>query len=126
MKKKISLVLMAMLYIVAGLNHFRNPGFYLKIMPHYIPAHEQIVFWTGVLEILLGGMLFLTKTRKISSVLIILMLIAFLPLHIQMIIDSYTAMDKIFIISMIRLPLQFVLIRWAYKVGKFQISGRVE
>jgi uncharacterized membrane protein len=31
------LYLMALIYIVAGLNHFRNPRLYLKIIPPYLP-----------------------------------------------------------------------------------------
>ncbi len=106
---------MSLLYIVAGINHFINPGFYLKIMPNYIPWHYQIVILSGVIEIILGGLILIQRTRKIAAWLIIFMLIAFLPVHIQMIIDNYKIFNIMFVVSIIRLPLQFVLIRWAYK-----------
>ena len=30
-------------YILAGVNHFVNPNFYLRIMPDYLPAHEALI-----------------------------------------------------------------------------------
>ena len=46
--------LMALIYIALGINHFVNPGFYLRIMPDFIPAHEFMVAASGVAEIVLG------------------------------------------------------------------------
>src|SRR5437763_1663160 len=123
LKKKVSLIIMSVFYIIAGINHFKNPVFYLKIMPQYVPAHSQIIFVTGIFEIVFGSSLLISKIRPTAARLIMLMLIAFLPVHIQMIIDTYPVFDKMFVLSVIRLPLQFVLIWWAYKVGKIKFNS---
>ena len=112
---------MSVLYVLAGINHFRNPDFYLKIMPNYIPLHSELVVLSGICEIILGILLLFNKTRNVAGWLIIAMLIAFMPVHIQMIIDYYGTPGKMFVVSLIRLPLQFVLIWWAYKMREVKI-----
>ncbi len=47
--------LLAAFWIAAGVNHFVNPRFYLAIMPDYVPAHREMVLWSGVAEIV-GGL----------------------------------------------------------------------
>jgi hypothetical protein len=37
--KRISLLLLAAFFILAGLNHFLNKKFYVSMMPPYLPAH---------------------------------------------------------------------------------------
>ena len=117
-KKRISIVAMSLLYIAAGIIHFIHPGFYLKIMPFYLPIPLELIYISGVCEIFLGLLLLFKKTRKVASWLIIAMLIVFLLVHIQMLIDTYRTLGLPFWISVIRAPLQFLLIRWAWVVSK--------
>ncbi len=119
--KKLSLILMSLLYISAGIYHFINPTFYLKIMPDYIPAHLIMIYLSGAIEIILGVALLIKKFQKTAGWLIILMLIAFLPLHIKMIQDTWISLNIKFITAIVRLPLQFVLIYWAYKTCNLRL-----
>jgi len=112
--KKISLYLIIFLYVLAGINHFYNPHFYQAIMPAYIGYHTLLIYVSGVCEILFGLLLIPHYTRKIAAILIILMLVVFLWLHIQMLIDYWKNNDKYLWFAIIRIPLQFVLIWWAY------------
>lgn len=109
---------MAFVYVAAGINHFLNPAFYLKIIPPYLPWHPELVYISGVCEILLGIGVIPLKTRKAASLLIIAMLLVFLVLHVQMLIDTYREGGVLFWIAVFRLPLQFVLIRWSWLVYK--------
>lgn len=70
------LYLMALFYIVAGVLHFTNPEFYLAIMPHYLPYHLELVYLSGVAEIICGLFLFSKKTRALGAWLTIALLIA--------------------------------------------------
>ncbi|MBL7909759.1 MAG: hypothetical protein JNJ41_01735 [Bacteroidia bacterium] len=119
--KKLSLILMSLLYISAGIYHFINPTFYLKIMPDYIPAHLTMIYLSGAIEIILGITLLIKKFQKTAGWLIILMLIAFLPVHIKMIQDTWISLNIKFITALVRLPLQFVLIYWAYKTCNLRL-----
>lgn len=118
MGKKIGLVIMTAFYILAGINHFRNPAVYYTIIPSYLPNPVLINIVSGIAEILLGLLLIFPKTRKWGAYGIILLLIAFIPAHICMIQNGW-CMSNGFCLpawaTWIRLfPLQFLLIWWAW------------
>ena len=117
--KKAFLYIMVFVYAGAGIYHFVNPEFYEKIMPEWLPYHSLLNTIGGISEIVLAALLLSDRTRKISSYLIIAMLVVFLILiHIPMTIDFYRTDHPGFLISVIRLPIQFVLIWWAWLYTK--------
>lgn len=87
-------------------------------MPWYLPYPLQLVYLSGICEILFGALLFPVKTRKAACWLIIAMLLIFLLVHVQMIIDFYPAKGAVFWIAVLRLPLQYVFIRWALTISR--------
>lgn len=108
------LCLMIALYFFAGVNHFFNPAFYLAIMPVWLPFHLPANYASGVAEITLALLLIPGKTRVWASRLIIAMLFVFLfVIHLPMIFHYYKSDNKMFIISLVRAPMQFALIWWA-------------
>jgi uncharacterized membrane protein len=48
------LYVMAFLYIIAGINHFRVPRLYQKIIPTYFPNPSLLNILSGAIEIILG------------------------------------------------------------------------
>jgi uncharacterized membrane protein len=117
--KKVFLYIMTFVYAASGIYHFVNPAFYEMIMPEWLPCHSVLNTLGGISEILLAAMLLSDKTRKVSSYLIILMLVVFLFLiHIPMAIDFYRTDNPGLTISIIRLPIQFILIWWAWLYTK--------
>ena len=80
---------MIVFYIVAGINHFRNPAAYYRIIPGYLPNPYLINIVSGIAEIGLAILLIFPLTRKIAAYGIILMLIAFIPAHIEMIKNGW-------------------------------------
>jgi uncharacterized membrane protein len=109
------LVVMILLYILAGVNHFVHPGSYLKIMPPWLPFHEFLVGLTGVLEILFALLLVLPRTRPIGAWCMIILLLAIFPANIQMTINYARGHNRYRWITILRLPLQILLIYWAYR-----------
>jgi uncharacterized membrane protein len=70
-------------YLLAGYNHFANPGFYEPLIPPYLSAWAtQINTLAGIAEIAGALLLIPRKTRKAASIGIIIMLICFIPSHI--------------------------------------------
>ncbi len=117
MIQQIGLYLMSFLYTIAGINHFIKPKFYLAIMPPYIPAHGLMVFLSGLAEVILGVALLFPATRTYAAWGIILLLIAVLPANIFMITSGkFTKIPEW--ILWLRIPLQFLLIWWAYLYTK--------
>ena len=114
MKKQHYPILMGGIYILAGINHFINPNFYMQIMPPYLPIPLTLVYLSGVAEIVSGVLLMPKTTRKIGAWCTIALLVAVFPANIQMSIDQFNQGGLLFYVSLIRLPLQFLLIYWAY------------
>ena len=117
MIKKVSLWLLIAGYLAAGINHFYNPASYLRIIPAYIPYPAFVNIASGALEIILALLLIPTKTRRYGAYGIILLLIAFLPVHIDMILHAPLQLGSITVtplLAWIRLLLQPVLILWAW------------
>jgi len=104
---------MGVLYILAGINHFRSPKNYISIMPPYIPQHRLMVTISGVAEMVLGLMLLNPETQTLAAWGIIAMLIVFFTVHIYMIQEAERFKKIPKWILILRLPLQFVLIWWA-------------
>jgi uncharacterized membrane protein len=122
MKKKISFVLLILLYAAAGINHFVHNGFYYPIIPPYFPNPILINIIAGVIEIVAAVLLIFPITRKFGSYLIIAMLIAYIPAHIYMIqMDGCMSEQVCFPAwaAWVRLfPFQFVLMWWAWSHRK--------
>ena len=116
--KTISLVILIIFYLVAGINHFRNPGSYLRIIPNYFPYKVTINLVSGFFEIAFALMLIFPQTRPYAAWGIIFLLVAFLPVHITMIGDAPLRLGKFTVtplIAWVRLIiLQPLLILWAW------------
>ena len=109
---------MSVFYVGAGLNHFWHPEFYLIIMPPWLPWHNVLVVISGVCEILFGLLLLFSLTRRLAAWGIILLLIAVFPANIQMMLNYWNESNPKLWISIVRLPLQIILIWWAYSFTK--------
>ncbi|MEO6000023.1 MAG: MauE/DoxX family redox-associated membrane protein [Chitinophagaceae bacterium] len=108
------LYIMVALYVIAGINHFVNPVPYKEIIPLQLPSPLILVYVSGALEIILGISLIFTGTRRIAAWGIILLLIAVFPANIQMMINYHHQNNPNLWIAILRLPLQILLIYWAY------------
>ncbi|RCH54283.1 DoxX family protein [Mucilaginibacter hurinus] len=118
MIKNTCMIIMFMVYMLAGINHFIHPDGYLKIIPDYLPAHHTLNLLAGGFEILLAILLLIPLTRRLAAWGIIIMLVAFLPVHIAMIEDAPLQVGRITVtpvLAWVRLVLiQPVLILWAW------------
>src|SRR5580704_18665494 len=93
------------LYVVAGMNHFINPGFYLKIMPSYLPWHEFLVFASGIFEVLLGVLLVIPRSTRLAAWGLVALLIAVFPANIYAYQHQDIFPDVAPIAHLLRLPL---------------------
>ncbi len=124
---------MAIFYIIAGVLHFLIPEFYLSLMPWYLPYHLELVYLSGLCEILCGLLLVFKRTQILGAWLTIALLIGvckftsifelicsffIVPANIQMAQDYWSNNHPQKYLTLIRLPFQFVFIRWAYQYTK--------
>lgn len=100
--------------VAAGINHFVNPDFYLKIVPSALPAPEALVYLSGVAEIAgaLGTMH--PRTRRPAGWFLIATLVAVYPANIYMAVnpDRFEAIPQWALWA--RLPLQFLFVYWVW------------
>lgn len=109
-----NLISMSVLFISAGLYHFINPKMYEKIIPPFFIPKKMINIGVGLLEVLLGVGLLFTTTQSISALGIIILLIAVFPSNLYMCMNQKASLGVPKVILYLRLPLQFLLIYWAY------------
>jgi len=105
----ISLIVMILFYLFAGISHFKNPKFFLLITPKWVYKPELVNIIIGFAEIILALGLILETTRSISAIGIIILLILVFPAnvyHLQISIEK----KKNIIGTIIRLPVQELLI----------------
>jgi len=108
-----SKVILALAMIGAGIMHFLNPGLYLKIMPPYLPLHYELVILSGIFEVLLGILLLVPRFSQLAAWGIIALLIAVFPANIYL-FQNQDILPAPAIVHLLRLPLQGLLILWAY------------
>jgi uncharacterized membrane protein len=116
--KKFFLYLMIVFYVVAGINHFINTPLYIRIMPPWLPYPSALVYVSGIAEIAFGLLLIFRVTRRAAAWLVIALLVAVFPANIQMALNYWHGHDPQLWVSIVRLPLQILLIGWAYIYAK--------
>ncbi|MBV0901347.1 DoxX family protein [Halomicroarcula salina] len=111
---------MAILYVVAGTLHFVVPELYVQIMPPILPAPLALVYLSGIAEVVVGLGLLVPRTRSYAAWATIALLIAIFPANVYMAVSMVTiegapgSGDPSVLARWARLPLQGVLILWAY------------
>jgi len=105
---------MALLYLGAGINHFRLPKFYERIVPSYFKNKKFINEASGVAELILGIGLLIPATSTLAAWGVIALLVAVFPAHIYQLQQKGAGMKVPMWALWLRIPLQFVLIAWAY------------
>lgn len=110
--KTISQAIIAIIFLTAGIFHFIFPEKFLLIVPPWIPFPVEVVYITGVFEILGALGILYSKTKKITAVGLAIFLILVFPANIYMAIKNIQ-LGGIFnnqFLQWARLPFQAVLI----------------
>ena len=105
------------LMVMAGLNHFRVPEMYMRIMPPFLPWHRPLVLVSGVVEAGLGALLLHPTTRRLAAFGLVLTFVAVFPANVYMAtstLGSAPAVPEAPVwVAWARLPFQALFIAWA-------------
>ena len=115
--RRVLLWVMGVFYVLAGAYHFLHPEFYVPMVPPYLPLHTELVHLSGLAEMVLGVLVLVPRTRRAAAWGIILLLIAIFPANIHIALNNvpvFGAKQGAGIWNWVRLPLQGVLIAWAW------------
>jgi uncharacterized membrane protein len=109
--------LMGIFYIGNGVNHFVNSEFYLPLMPPYLPLHLELIYLSGLAELVLGIAVLVASVRRLAAWGIILLLIAIFPANVHVALYNVSlggAEEGAGIWNWVRLPFQAVFVAWAW------------
>ena len=111
--KIVSKYVFAIFFVAAGARHFVETDFYVSIMPPYIWYHLELVYLSGLAEIVLGIALVIPPLSRAAAWGIIALLLAVFPANVHLYQNQEIwPLDPL--IHFIRLPFQIVFILWAY------------
>jgi uncharacterized membrane protein len=114
--KYILTIFFGVFMILGGIVHFVKPEMYLPFIPEFLPA-TLVIYASGAAEILIGICVFIPRFRSLGTLGILVLMVAFLPLHIADVFKEHPAIGT-HQMALVRLPLQFVLIAWAWFIHK--------
>ena len=112
--RKVALLALSAFFVAAGTNHFVNPDFYVAIVPPYLPAHLELVYASGVFEILGGIGVLVPSVRALAGWGLVLLLAAVFPANLHMALHPELFSDLSTFALYARLPFQVLLVAWAY------------
>ena len=113
--KTVSRYIMSLFYVSVGINHFLNPEWFVKIVPPMLlEFNYQLVYLSGVCEVMFGLLILIPKARYYAAWGLILTLAAVFPANIYLAQTNGVAMDTTAAVAWYRLPFQTVFILLAY------------
>ncbi len=122
--------LMGFLYVLAGVAHFLAPRRFARIVPPRFPRPRALVYLSGAAEVVLGVGVLFRRTRRASAWGIVALLLAVFPANVYMatdgvaaelVPDRYAGLARV--AAWVRLPLQGVLILWAWWHTRRDVGG---
>ena len=110
---------LAMMLIVTGIAHFTSTDLMVEMLPEFLPLKREIIYLTGILELLAVGGLLFDKTAKLTTILLIIFFILVLPANILGSLKQVNlgGMENGAMYLFFRIPLQVFFIVWAYYFG---------
>jgi uncharacterized membrane protein len=99
-----------------GINHFVNDHLFVRMMPGYLPWHLELVWWSGIAEIVLGLAVIPQRTRRIAGWGLLALLVAVFPANLEMALhpDRWPELPELAL--WLRLPFQPLLLWWVWVV----------
>ena len=108
---------LSVFYLVAGSLHFLRPRVYEAIMPAALPAKRELVYASGAAELLGGAAVLHPRTRRAAGWWLIATLVAIFPANVNMAVNAGRFRRIPASLLWVRLPLQALLIAWAWRVA---------
>lgn len=121
-------IAMGLVYVLAGVLHFLVPRAFARIVPPSLPRPVELVYLSGLAEVVLGIGVMVRRTRSRSAWGIVALLVAVFPANVHMATSGMvpeSVPDRARGLAQAglwaRLPFQGVLVLWAWR---YTHSGR--
>lgn len=122
--KTILFKVIAVLFILAGINHFLSPEFYLPLIPDYLPFPDLLNTLSGIFEIVIGILIWTSGYRRLGGLGLAILMILFIPAHVHFIqighcipdglcVDPWLGWVRLLVIQPLLIALGFWIARQA-------------
>jgi uncharacterized membrane protein len=115
--------LLSVAFITTGILHFLRPESYEQIVPDAMPAHHAIVLVSGAAEIAGGVGVAFARTRAGAGIWLVVLLVLVFPANVNMAVNSERFASIAPALLWARLPLQGLLIWWAWRATRPRPAG---
>lgn len=106
-------------FITSGTVHLVRPDVWEPLMPDWVPAHREVIIWSGVAEIACAAGLLFPPTRKLAGLASAALLAGVYVGNVKMAVDASKGSNvPLKVAAYGRLPLQFPMIRAALRAGR--------
>jgi uncharacterized membrane protein len=106
-------------FLASGTVHLVKPDVYEPLMPSWVPAHREVILASGVAELVCAAGMLFRPTRRLAGLAGAVLLVGVYPGNLKMAVDaSHTRNTRFKAIAYARLPLQFPMIRGAWRAGR--------
>jgi uncharacterized membrane protein len=110
---------LASIFVTSGVVHLVKPSVYRPLMPRALPAHREIIYVSGVAELVCAAGLLIPRTRPLAGWASAALLVAVFPANLKMARDSTRTTNTAFkVAAFARLPLQLPMIRTALRAAR--------
>lgn len=107
---------LSLFFAFTGLGHFIRSREMAEMLPSAVPYRLELIYLTGVLELLGAVGVWIPKLRKLTGICLIVMLVAILPANL------YSAINRVAFgghesgpaYLLVRIPFQLLVIAWTY------------
>ena len=112
-------VAMAVMLVVTGVSHFTSTQEMVEMMPDFLPAKREIVYFTGACELAAVVGLLWNRTARLASILLLIFFVLVLPANIAGSLKSaqFGGMEYGPWYLLFRVPLQLLFIWWVWFFG---------
>jgi uncharacterized membrane protein len=109
-------LLLALLFLTAGILHFAIADRFAQVVPPYLPHPFALVYVSGVCEILGGVGVLIPAWRRVAGWGLIALLVAVFPANLSMALGEVKvqSLEIPAWVLWVRLPFQGVLIAWVW------------
>jgi len=106
-------------FTVSGVVHLVKPEVFEPLMPSWVPAHQEVIYASGVAELACAAGMALPATRRVAGYASVAVLLGVYPGNIKMAQDALRTRNTRFkAIALGRLPLQWPMVRAALRVAR--------
>lgn len=113
--------IVAAIFTVSGVIHLVHPTTFTSIVPHFLPLKTELVYASGIAELICAGGLW--RRKRWAGIAGAVLLVLIWPANLQGAITAQQDHDSTRFLEWLRFPLQIPLIWFALQSGRNRVKA---